>query len=203
MPTSTPLPTGQVLTSTALTPIGIEQIFATLTCGMLGIIPPDYSLVRVGWQTLGQPFQTVNNDICYLSAVEVDDNYNRIRDQKDVPNNIQSVTTIITYTRVWEINWCLYGPNSFDRARQIRDSLFLDWTHDALVPSDLYLVSSVERPLRAPEYFQAQWWERVDLKARFNEGVTDTITYQTVISAEVIGFDNETVGEIFDITAHK
>ena len=53
MPTSTSYPNGQVLVSTALTVDQINKIIQPLTCGMIGVNPADFSVVRVDWQSEG------------------------------------------------------------------------------------------------------------------------------------------------------
>ena len=72
------------------------------------VLPSHYAAVRVDWQTQGQPAQTITEDIAYLRCVEVDDNYNRVRDVQTLPNtadpgyptNPTTVVQLTTYQRI-------------------------------------------------------------------------------------------------------
>jgi hypothetical protein len=119
-----------------------------------------------------------------------------------VPNSPpQSVLQKVTYQRVWRTDWCLYGPNSFDRARQIRSALFTQQLHDtfAALGLSLYLMTAVESPRRVPELFQKQWWERTDMYAEFNEGVTETVIIPTAASVEIKAYESH-AGLLSDAT---
>jgi hypothetical protein len=83
------------------------------------------------------------------------------------------------------LSFIFYGPNAFDRARQVKACLYQDFVHDALQASNMYLDTFIGTPSRNPELFQNQWWERTDFSARMNEHVTDTLTKQTMQSVEV------------------
>jgi hypothetical protein len=171
-----------------LVPTQIETIFQAVTCSMglnLSFAPPvdgqfpagpapnpNLYGVRIGWQQQGQPFCQVNEDVIALRCYEVDDEYNRIRDL--TYQNTPSFTETWNYTRIWETAWTVYGPNSFDNARIIRSSLFLQGIHDQFASAELYWIPSPAAPMRIPELQDGQWWERVDFKARFNEFVTES-----------------------------
>ena len=62
----------------------------------------------------------------------------------------------------------------------------MDWVRAIFALSNLYLIPDSAEPLRAPELFSGEWWDRADFRARYYEGVTETIAQQTVASAEVI-----------------
>jgi hypothetical protein len=185
-----------------LTPPQIDTVVQTATIAMLGLpVPqsttdPVYERVRIGWQQQGQPFETIDEDIITLRCVEVDDLYNRVRDVSYVQNNFVKLTQ---YTRVWQVFWVVYGPNSFDNCRRLRSRLFDQDIHDIFSSSLLYLVTDPAAPTRVPEEHDGQWWERVDFWAKFNEFVTEEYGSQAVLSAEVIVIDSK-AGEIADIT---
>lgn len=159
-----------------------------MTLSVLGLGPTAFAQVRVGWQRQGQPAWTVDEDVVILNAVEDDDAYNRTRDvQYEITelNPPGGLTQVTTYTRVWRVMWTFYGPNSFDRARQLRSGLFLQAPHDSLALSNLYLVTDVSAMQRVPELFEQQWWERVDFSCQFNEAVTEIPIVNAVKSVEV------------------
>jgi hypothetical protein len=197
--------------TTPLTPQLIEPLMQIVTMISLGLDPTDSAsakAVRVGWQQTGQPASSITEDVVYIRCIEEDDLYNRIRDIElsDVlPEPSAQITQTTSYTRVWRTFWVLYGPSSFDNARKIKSALFAQSIHDILLeafntygqlPSGvtgyggnevpLYLVTDVTAPVRVPENFGAQWWERVDFSCQFNEGVTEQEVLNAVASAEVI-----------------
>jgi hypothetical protein len=143
--------------------------------------------------------------VVYVRETEVDDQYNRVRDvsyaQSSVgaaPNVVTTTTKITQYTRVWEVFWTVYGPNSFDNARKIRSALFDRYVHDQFARNQLFLVTDPRAPVRAPEFHDGQWWERVDFSAKFNEFVTETYSVEMTESVEIIVV-NEVDTEIADI----
>ncbi len=164
-----------------------------------GSDPMAFYKVRIGWQEEGQPAWQICDDICAIIATIADDPYNRIRDVQFADNDETTLLQTTQYTRVWKVHLVLYGPNSFDNARLIKSCLFLGWVTDALANSNLYLITDVADPIRAPEEFEGQWWERSDIEFRLNENVLETITVQSVSSVEVIGVTSD-LGQAFDIT---
>lgn len=171
-----------------LTPKQTETVMQQLTIKMLGLPDNAWDLVRVGWQIQGQPTGKITDDIVYVRAIEDDDEYNRQRDvttNQKTPSTLQQLTT---YVRVWRVMWTLMGPNSFDRARQIKSALFTQTPHDlfAVLNVKLYLVTDISAPRRVPEFIAGQWWERVDFECQFNELVTEEVLTNAVASAEVI-----------------
>ena len=207
------------MSSIPLAPNVIQPLMQIVTMQALGIDPADPSapeIVRVGWQTQGQPAQTIDQDVIYIRCVEEDDEYNRIRDQEitDAPPISVLITTI--YTRVWRTFWTFYGPNSFDNARIVKSFLLSQEGHDSLLGANntygqlpvgsggygggqinIYLVTDIPAPRRVPENRNGQWWERIDFDCQFNEQVNETEVVNTVASSEIIT-ENEN-GVVSDI----
>lgn len=168
-----------------------EAFIQSATLDMLGIDPATddqaYAKVRISWQTQGQPVSSPDEDVIYVRAVEFDDPYNRVRDLKFATNDATTVLSTTMYTRCWEVFWVIYGPNSFDVARQIRSKLFTQDIHDEFAGVSLYLVTDVAAPVRIPEQNDTgEWFERVDFTARFYEGVTEQEVDNSIGSTEVI-----------------
>lgn len=217
-------PDGTELVSSALTLAQINQILWTQTMGMLGLVapgaPPDStsSAVRLQWPTVGAPFQQVSDDVCYLACLLIDDPYDKIRDVAVIPsagwggngwgtapwggtgNGTQQFTEQWNYTRVWEIRWCMYGPNSLDLSRILRSALYQEYFTTQLAKNNLFPVSDFPQPVRAPELINAEWWERVDSKCLIYEFVTETINKNSVVSVEVLVNDDS--GQIADVTVN-
>lgn len=157
--------------------------------------------VRVGWQKDGMPGWGPSQDVVTCMAVVTDDRYNRIRDVSQSQLNDTTNTQTTDYTRAWEMRFSVYGPNSTDNARLIKSCLRLDWVRSIFSAVNLYLVPDERDPLRFPENFNKQWWDRSDFRAKYYEAVQETITQQTVATAEVIveaaigGFGSDGYGD--------
>lgn len=199
--TSTTYPNGQTLTSTALTPSQMNDLIQPLTCGMMGI-PVDFTKVRVDWQSEGQPFiKRPSDDVCFISCVPFDVEYQKVRDR--TYSGAGPVTETWVYTRGWKVAWCLYGPNSTDRARMIHSAvIFMDYFSDRLSESNLYPVSDPSEPTRMPEEFNAQWFERADFHVVMYEQVTETIQDNVVTSVE-IKVNTKDASPLADITVTR
>ena len=179
----------------------LNIIFQTLTMQMLGLditIPGNAYFVRVSWPTTGAPAWNITEDIAFLRIVESDDKYNRQREDKFVGLDSDNGTNIMRFTRVMQVFWTFYGPNSFENAQVIRDRMFYQDNHDILANSNLYLIPDIVSPIRAPELFQGQWWERTDLNMRFNELISKDLTIPYIKSAEIIIEDDS--GILVDMT---
>lgn len=158
--------------------------------------PEPYSKVRIEWPTTGQPAFRISDNVCFIKAVEVDDSYGMIRDVQYPQASETSLSQTTTYTRVWRVDFINYGPASFDNARLIRSAVLLDFAHDFIAASNVYLIPDTPSPKRIPYEFNSQWWERTDLSLRFNEFVTETTTVNQGASVEVIiSNDTGTVAE--------
>lgn len=194
-------PNGRTLTSSALTVSQINKLAQALTCGMLGINPPDYSQVRIDWPTQGQPFSvSPEQNVAFLACVPEEEEYSKVRD-RITSTQTPGVLQTWTYTRPWRWSWVLYGPNATDRARALWDATFMDYFSDQLEASQLYLISEPPVPRRVPEQFNAQWWERADFSLELYELVTETIVDSAATSVEVKVYDNS--GQVADITVQR
>jgi len=183
MTIATTYPNGQVLVSSALTVDQINKLIQALTFGMIGLPDTDLSLVRVDWQTEGQPFENAKYDICYLACTPQDVEYSRVRNQT-LSQSGSTLTETWTYTKGWRIAWCFYGPNSEDRARMVRSAMFMDYFNDQLNLGQLFPVPDPPEVVRAPEHINGQWFERADFHIIMYENVTETIQDGIATSVE-------------------
>lgn len=142
--------------------------------------------VRQAWPTKGAPAYGVNDNVTFVSGVEIDSWYNKVADETTKTNLDDSVSILKEYTRVWDIRWELRGPGSYDRGRLLKTTMQFDFIHDMVAPFGLYLVPNVGNPVRVPEHFEGQWLERAGLNMHFNEQVNESIVTPTVTSIEVI-----------------
>ena len=174
-------PNGQILTSSALTPQQMNVIFQPWTLGALGLGTGtlDYSLVRINWETQGQPFPVLpGQDVCFLSCEPVHTPYSSIRAYIN-SNAPPPLSESWTYNKGWHIAWILYGPNSSDRARMLWTAVFTDYFVDRLNASSLYPISEFVPPTRNPENINGEWWERADFAIDLYEYVTETLATPT------------------------
>jgi hypothetical protein len=178
--------------STGLTDTQMSVIWQNIVLQCLGIAPASptdataYSQVRIDWPPPGQPAWAITADVAFLRAVIVPDSYNAAHEVQPISTAGETFPEQTIYTRVWQLSFIFYGPNSFDHARQVQACLYQDFVHDILSASNIYLDTVLGTPRRAPELFQNQWWPRSDFAVRMNEMVTDTLTKQTIQSVEVI-----------------
>lgn len=193
-----------VMASTALTAQQVSVLFQNLVLQSLGIAPASptdesaYEQVRIDWPTNGQPDWKITDDVAFIRAVEVPDDYNFPHEVQATNTNTENYIESTIYARVWGVHFVFYGPNSFDRARQLKSCLYQTFAHDILAASNLYLIITLGTPRRFPELFTNDWWERVDFSVRMNEGVTDTLTKPSMASVEVIIEDSD--GILSDFT---
>jgi len=152
--------------------VGIKEIENQLqqtVTRMLGYDPKLYQdRVRLSWPTDGQPNWKIGEDICFLRIVPQDDLYNRQRDVS-YRDNVTNLIRKDQYTRVLSVFFIFYGPNSFDRAEDIRYKVLLpEWKYE-LARIKLFALTEIPAPVRIPELFQGRWWERSDLSVQFNQ----------------------------------
>ena len=169
------------MADTILTLKQLEDIFRNLTCTLLGIDPANpanNSKVRLAWPTGGAPGWKITEDVAFLRVVATNNSYSKQRDTEYTPNSDSEVNEITAYTRPLQVSWTLYGPNSFDNIETIRNGLFK--AKDALSASNIALVIDVSVPMRCPELFNGQWWERSDFSATFYETVRRQGTIPTI-----------------------
>jgi len=186
------------MTDLYLTISQLNQIFYNLTITMLGLNPTSftnkYQPVRISWASDGQPGWNQFEDVAFIRVIPRDDEYNRIRDMTFTQIDSQNINQAMSYTRVIEVFWTLYGPNSEDNLQTIRDNLFYDSNHDTLMNNNLYMVMDVPEPKRLPEFFESKWWERVDFSVSFNELVTRNITIPYVKQVPIIFYPSTPTG---------
>ena len=63
----------------------------------------------------------------------------------------------------------MYGPSSYDNADLIRYNILSSKYLNDFRAYNLFLITDVTMPVRLPELFNGQWWERTDFQASYNE----------------------------------
>ena len=185
------------MTDTINTLQQLNILFQNLIINILGFektgSPAAYSetafkAVRISWPTTGAPSWKITDDVSFIKVAEQDDNYNRLRESKyeNITGDTENIASETWYTRVIGLDLVLYGPNSWANAMLIRDSIYKYESQTTLKDSNLHLIPDISSPVRFPELFSSQWWERVDLSMRFNELVIREDNIPFIESVEVI-----------------
>jgi hypothetical protein len=171
------------------------------TAVMKALNTTDFSAVRIDWPTDGQPDWPVDFDVCFIGIITSNEEYANIERDVEMSNlDSKTIQVTMTYTRGWRVDLIFYGPNATDNARIFHSSLFGDAVHDILASSNLYWIPESDTPIRTPEEFQGQWWERSTFSARFYEAVTELSTVPSVASIEVIIETAKGVSADFTVT---
>lgn len=160
------------MVDTILTIQQINSFFWSLTEQMLGLdpaIPANQDRVRKAWPVKGAPTWKIGEDVAFLLVNYDDDPITRQMDVSYQNKDTVYVDRSMSYTSVIRVNWICYGPNSFNDMDVIRSSLFRPEFTQLLAASNLALITDVPVPMRSPELFNGQWWDRTSFYARFNE----------------------------------
>lgn len=180
------------MADTILTLRQIEDIFQTVTMQILGLPesdadghPINQDKVRIAWPTGGAPAWKINDDVVFLRIVPVDDPFARQRDVGYSDQDSFNTKKSVNYSRVHQVQWTCYGPNSFDNIETIRNGIFLQEFREQFKKKNLFLVADVGMPQRIPELFNGQWWERCDLIVRYNEGVERSNTVPKILGIKI------------------
>jgi hypothetical protein len=155
----------------------------------LGLNPQDAKspeAVRIGWQPSGQPAWEIGEDVCILRVVPEDSSDADRQADIKYTRTVDGTTRQVTYQQVWNCLYTFYGPNAIENGYKVRTALLLGDISETLEQIGAYLVPDIAPPARTPELFEAQWWERADLSARFNQLVVETTEEDAAASVEVV-----------------
>ena len=171
------------MADTVLTLEEIENIFQLMTAQILGLNVN--SGVRIAWPPEGAPSWKRTESVAFIRVTLADDPICQQR-EKVYTNNAVNLDQALNYTLTPQIQFTVYGPNSFDNAELLRHALFLPENYATLSANNLYLITNVPIPIRAPELFNGQWWDRSDLTVNFNQAVTRRSTVEVITSVTAI-----------------
>jgi hypothetical protein len=159
----------------------LNTLFQSLTASITGI---PGTQIRPAYQQGGQPFQDISADIIYFWINYIDNPYNRQRNTSySYPNST------VEYTRVINVDWFLYGPDSFDYADTLRNGLEDDTSFASLSAFGVYGLIGFDAPVRAPFLLNGQWWDRTDFSAKFNVDTTRVYTMPDIQVVDILVYD--------------
>ena len=190
-----------------LTPEQIEDLFHANTARMYGydIDNADPVIaaaakaaagqaIRIAWPTGGAPAWNVSEDRTFLRILFSEDEYAKQREYTYTRKTDLLANQAMEMTNVLQVSWTIYGPNSFANAfkiyTKIFDPLITLWT----AQKQIYLIPDVDSPRRAPELYAGQWWERVDVSARYNAKILLNSEIPYLLSTNIT-VDTDTAAE--------
>ena len=171
----------------------LQTIFRTITAQILGIDSDNTlnnSRIRQTYPREGAPTWKITEDVCFLRIGYENDAYTKQREIQYTRKSTLIANQAIQMTNVNRVTWTCYGPNSYSDALKIFAKIF-DPTLWLLPQNNLYLITDVDSPVRTPEQFMGQWWERVDFYARFNELVVVNSDVPYLLSTKIDVIDEK------------
>lgn len=154
------------------------------TLNLLTVIP-DPDKIRIGWPPVGAPAWGRTDDVGFIYISRDDDPYTRIRDVKYSNPQADSQNMATSYVAVNRINWIFYGPNSSDHALAIWEQILSPEIQEMLDQNNLSIIPNIPLPVRAPEPWVGQWWDRCDFYIRFYEAVIRNVDSHFIKSSGV------------------
>ncbi|MGO4496420.1 hypothetical protein AB4114_11040 [Paenibacillus sp. 2RAB27] len=176
------------MTDTILKLTEAEDLFALLTYNLLGLDPLKYAnqdRVRIAWPKDGAPSWKREEDVAFIMLGYDDDAITQQQETSYIGTDSTGIITETASTQVIRVNWNCYGPNSFDDMGKIRRGLYKPEITEFLAVNNLALILNVPMPVRFPELYGGQWWERTTFYARFNELVVIRSSVPSIDSADV------------------
>jgi hypothetical protein len=159
---------------------------ATVLC--LGLNPNDEATsrrVRRSWPTYNAsgsaPGWARAEDVCFVRVMNSSDPYGQLQETLLRDNGRR----VITRVRPLDVLWICYGQTSWDDCERIRRRILADDVKALLRGAALYPLPHMAEPVRAPELFEGEWWERSDLTAQFYERISIEDEYPGLETARV------------------
>jgi hypothetical protein len=164
----------------------LQDLFWSVTVTMTNI---DDTLVRHEYPSDGQPSFENGQDVVFLNITPLNDPYDKQRDITYLGEDSSSVSAeqSVFYTRVMQVHWSFYGPNSYDLADKVRSDILSESIRQVLRADEVYPLTAITAPVRAPYDFMGQWWERTDLRVAFNVATLrdSDVPYLTSATVEI------------------
>lgn len=166
-------------------PLGLSMglVSNVIVMSQPGINP--YNFARISWPTGGAPAWGITEDIVFIQIVEVPNLYSEQLNTKYLPLDNDNVNQQTSFTRVLEVNWVFYGPNSYDYASSVRPQIGYQLFHDILARQGVYLIPGHYTPKRIPELFEGQWWDRSDVTMPFNVLTVRNLEVPYIIETDI------------------
>lgn len=150
----------------------LQKVFWRMTAAILrkDMEKPD-KYIRLKYPKNGQPDWKIDEDIVFINSSEKDDAYGKQNDSLLTAEN-GTVIRRRSRTRVWQVLFSVYGPNSYDYINKIKDGVFAEEVKNYLSRNAVFLIPDLPIAVQANELFAGHWWERWDITLNFNEQYT-------------------------------
>jgi hypothetical protein len=171
-----------------LTLKNIEEYIWTLETTLLGYDPTNSanaSKVRRTWNPQGQPAFAITDNVAFFRVSPAPDEISLAKNAQYSDLNTTTSNRNVQYTRVHEIQFTFYGPLSYDNADKVQAGLFLQSSKEYMAKKNLYLMTNIDTPVRVPELYNEQWWDRTDFRATYYENVIRTGTVSLINSFQI------------------
>ena len=167
--------------------VEIEEMFRQILCDLFGLdVENSGDRIRFVWgsnidvASQSAPNLFTEKDICFIQPLPEDNAYNRQRDIRYIHESGDDMTAVDEHTDVHNVLFINYGPNAYEFARKIRNGLHRDNIRRFLRLNKFALVTDVPAIRRVPELVNANWVNRADVSAVFNQFVRITGTMRTI-----------------------
>lgn len=150
----------------------IEDLMRAVVCLLLEIPDNDNKAIRFPYgssaQTGSAPGIARDMDVCFVYIVPADDGYGQQRHVSFEPDpDGDMLTRVDEHTDIYDVRFVLYGPNSFERARRLKDGLTREDTRKLLKESGFFVRSGIPPLSHVQEIREGDWWTRYDVSPRF------------------------------------
>lgn len=124
--------------------------------------------IRIAWPTQGTPPWKITDDKAFLKLTFENNEYTKQREYSYRRKSNLLSNQNMDMTNCLRVAWTFYGPNSSTNAFKVFSLLGNPTTTLQLEQNRVFLIPDVASPVRAPELFSGQFWERSDVYALFN-----------------------------------
>jgi hypothetical protein len=162
--------------------VELENLFQSVSVDITGLLPKD---VRIGWQSEGQPAFNLEQNVIGLMVTIEPDPWNIQRDIIYEYINDLAISEDVTYYRVLNVQFQIFGPNAFDLADQLRSGLLSNSALMAFQALNVAPLTDIPTPIRVPYLFNGRWWDRADVTAIFNNRVTRSTEVEPLSGASI------------------
>jgi hypothetical protein len=147
----------------------IEDLFRDAALLLLGLPETDSQSVRFpyGSGAGAAPGITRGMDVCFIYVIPADDGYGQQRHVSYEPEPGGMLTRVDEHTDIYDVRFSCCGPDSFRRARCIKDGLYREDAKKLLGSKGFYLRVGIPPIVHIREPRDGEWWERCDVTPTF------------------------------------
>ena len=160
----------------------LEDLFQSVAVSVTELSPKN---VRIGWQSEGQPAFNIDENVIGLMVTIEPDPWDVQRDVTYQYVNELALTEKVTYYRVLNVQFQIFGPDSFNLADKLRSGLLSNNALLEMMALNVAPLTDIPTPIRVPYLFNGRWWDRTDVNCVFNNRVSREATVDPVSGAVI------------------